>query len=122
MVKNLLTTRETWVQSLGWEDPMKEGMATHSNILAWRIPWPEEPVGCKESDMTEGLSTVQHSQYFFGISKKYIKILGYCFYPPILPPAVIGCYLAHSENSLGTERPWVKNLCFVRLMSLDNSP
>ena len=53
MVKNLPTMRETWVQSLGWEDPMKEGMATHSNILAWRIPWTEEPVGCKESDMTE---------------------------------------------------------------------
>ena len=38
MVKNLLAMRETWVQSLGWEDPLKEGMATHSSILAWRIP------------------------------------------------------------------------------------
>ena len=35
--------RETWVQSLGWEDPLEEGMATHSSILAWRIPWTEEP-------------------------------------------------------------------------------
>ena len=34
-----------WVQSLGQEDPVKEGMATHSSILAWRIPWTEEPVG-----------------------------------------------------------------------------
>ena len=36
---------ETWVQSLGWEDPLEKGMATHSNILAWRIPWTEEPGG-----------------------------------------------------------------------------
>ena len=44
-VKNLLAMRETWVQSLGWEDPLEEGMATHSSILAWRIPWREEPSG-----------------------------------------------------------------------------
>ena len=39
LVKNLPATRETWVQSLGWEDPLEEGRATHSSILAWRIPW-----------------------------------------------------------------------------------
>ena len=38
MVKNLPTMWETWVQSLGWEDPLEEGMASHSSILAWRIP------------------------------------------------------------------------------------
>ena len=38
MVKNPPGMRETWVQSLGWEDPLEEGMATHSSILAWRIP------------------------------------------------------------------------------------
>ena len=38
MVKNLLAMKETWVRSLGWEDPQEEGMATHSSILAWRIP------------------------------------------------------------------------------------
>ena len=38
-------TQETWVWSLGWEDPLKEEMATHSRILAWRIPWTEEPGG-----------------------------------------------------------------------------
>ena len=37
-VKNLLLMRKTWVQSLGWEDPLEDGMATHSNILSWRIP------------------------------------------------------------------------------------
>ena len=45
MVKNLLVRQETWVQSLGWEDPLEEGMATHFSILAWRIPWKEEPGG-----------------------------------------------------------------------------
>ena len=43
MVKNLPVIRETWVQSLGWEDPLEKGMATHSSILAWRISWAEEP-------------------------------------------------------------------------------
>ena len=45
MVKNLRAMLKTWVQSLGWEDPLEEGMATHSSILAWRIPWTEEPGG-----------------------------------------------------------------------------
>ena len=43
MVKNLPAMLETWVQSLGGEDPLEEGRATHSSILAWRIPWTEEP-------------------------------------------------------------------------------
>ena len=43
MVKNVPAMWETQVQSLGWEDPLEEGMATHSSILAWRIPWIEEP-------------------------------------------------------------------------------
>ena len=38
-------TQETWVRSLGWEDSLEKGMATHSSILAWRIPWTEEPEG-----------------------------------------------------------------------------
>ena len=42
-VKNPPGMRETWVQSLGWEDSLEEGMATHSTILAWRLPWTEEP-------------------------------------------------------------------------------
>ena len=50
---------ETWVRSLGCRDPLEEGMATHFSILAWRIPWTEEPSspwGHKESDMTEQLN------------------------------------------------------------------
>ena len=60
--KNLPAMQETRVQSLGRKDPLKTGMATHSSILAWRIPWTEEPCGChspwghQESDMTELLT------------------------------------------------------------------
>ena len=43
MVKNLPAMRETWLQLLGWEDSLKKGMTTHSSILAWKIPWTEEP-------------------------------------------------------------------------------
>ena len=45
MVKYLPTMQETWVSSLGWEDLLKKGLATHSTILAWKIPWTEEPDG-----------------------------------------------------------------------------
>ena len=57
LVKNLPAIQETWVRSLGLEDPLEKGMATHSSILAWRIPWTEElgrlqPMGSQEPDMT----------------------------------------------------------------------
>ena len=45
LVKNLLAMRETWVRSLGWEDPQEENMATYSSVFALRIPWIEEPGG-----------------------------------------------------------------------------
>ena len=56
-VKNLPTMQETWVQSLGEEDPLDKGMATHFRILAWEIPWREAPgglqsMGSQKSDMT----------------------------------------------------------------------
>ena len=53
-VKDPPAMQETWVRSLGWEDPLEEGIATHSSILPWRIPW-----GSKESDTTERLTTAQ---------------------------------------------------------------
>ena len=64
VVKNAPVMQETRVQSLGREDPLEKGMATRYRILAWRIPWPEEPgwlqsVGCKESDTTERLTLCQ---------------------------------------------------------------
>ena len=57
MVKNLPAVQETWVQSLGWEEPLEEVMATHSSILAWRIPWTEEPRGLQSM----GLQRVGHN-------------------------------------------------------------
>ena len=56
MVKNETTMWETWVQSLGWEDPLEEGMATHSSILAGESPWTEEPGGLQSM----GLQRVGH--------------------------------------------------------------
>ena len=61
LVNNPPAIRETWVQSLGWEDPLEKETATHSSILAWKIPWTEEPgglqsMGSQESDTTERLS------------------------------------------------------------------
>ena len=55
-VKNPPAIQETRVQSLGWEDPLEKGMATHSSILAWRIPWAEEPGGLQ----SVGLQRVRH--------------------------------------------------------------
>ena len=54
MVKNLPAMRETSVQSLGQEDPLEKGMATHSSILAWRIPWTEEPGGLQSMRLQRG--------------------------------------------------------------------
>ena len=59
-LKRLLAMLENWVRSLGWEDPLEKRMATHSGIVAWRIPWTEElgglqSMGRKESDTTEQL-------------------------------------------------------------------
>ena len=45
LVKNLPAVQKTWVQSLGWEDPLEKEKATHSSILAWRIPWTIQPMG-----------------------------------------------------------------------------
>ena len=55
-VKNLPAVQETQVQSLGWEDPLKKDMATHSSILAWKIPWTKEPAGLQSM----GLQRVRH--------------------------------------------------------------
>ena len=50
MVKNLSAMQETQGQSLGWEDPLEKGIATHFSILAWRIPWTEEPGGLQSME------------------------------------------------------------------------
>ena len=58
MVKNQLVMRETQIRSLGWEDPLEKGMATHSSIPAWRIPWTEEPGGLQSM----GLHRIGHDR------------------------------------------------------------
>jgi len=72
MAKNLPATQENQVRSLGQEDSLEKGMATHSSILAWNLPWTEEPGelrsrGRRESDMTERLALS------FSISTKYLN-------------------------------------------------
>ena len=73
LVKNLLIMWETWVHFLDWEDPLEKGTATHSRILAWRIPWNH-----KELDMTEQLSLSD---------LPYSKLLGvfWCFLGKSIP-------------------------------------
>ena len=51
--KNLPAMQETWVQSVGWKDPLEKGVATHSSILAWRSPWTEEPGGLQVHGVTK---------------------------------------------------------------------
>ena len=68
MVKNLPAMLENWVQFLGQEDPLWKGMATHSSVLAWEIPWTEEPgrlqsTGSQELDTTERLNPY-HKPYY----------------------------------------------------------
>ena len=68
MVKSPLAMEETWIQSLGQEDPLEKGIATHTNILAWRIPWTEEPGGltflriAKSQTRLKQLGTYVHTQ------------------------------------------------------------
>ena len=64
--------QETWVRSLGQEDPLEEGMTTHSSILAWRIPWTEEPGGLQSIELqrvrrdSSDLAHAQGTDPFFG--------------------------------------------------------
>ena len=66
MVKNLPTVQETWVPTLGWEDPLEKEMETCSSILVWKIPWTEEPSrlyspwGCRQLDVTEHTHTPKY--------------------------------------------------------------
>ena len=70
MVKNLPVMQETWVQCLGQKDPLEKGIATHSSILAWRIPWTEEPGG----PQSMGLQRVGHDRAINTYTPKSILI------------------------------------------------
>ena len=88
-VKNLPAMQETWVLSLGWKDPLEKAMATHSSILAWRIPWTEEtdglysPWGCKQLDTTE--------QYLF-VWQYSITYIYHTFFSHSLVNGHLGCF------------------------------
>ena len=77
MVNNLPAMQESWVRSLGQENPLEKGMAAHSSILVWRIPWTEEPgklqsMESQESDTTEQLT----HRTFLGVSSPFGSIMG----------------------------------------------
>ena len=108
-VKNLLEMQDTQVWSLGWEDPLEKGMATHSSILAWRIPWTEEPGGLQSM----GLQRIGHDwtiNTFF--------LLTVVFITPLCPQT------SHIELKLHLQMWWrkdwikkFKNLPSARLTS-----
>ena len=63
MAQNPAAMQETWVPSLGWEDPLEKGKATHSSILAWKIPWTEEPGGLLSMGLHGLLSIPLYAKY-----------------------------------------------------------
>ena len=81
VVKNLSAKAEdieTWVQALGWGDPLEEGMATHSSILAWRIPWTEEPGGLRFIGLQRiehDWSDLAHVHTFYTLATLYISYI-----------------------------------------------
>ena len=82
LVKNLPAVQETRVRFLGRKDPLEKEMAAHSSILAWRIPWTEEPgrlqsLGSQESDMTERLNRHHHHDLYTKKKKKKVYIYIY---------------------------------------------
>ena len=80
LVKNLPAMWEIWVRSLGWEDPLEKEKATHSSLLAWRIPW-IIPLGHKESDTTGQLSLYSYFTmlYWFLLYSKENQLFVYVY-------------------------------------------
>ena len=106
--------RETWVQSMGWEDPLEEGMATHSSIVAWKIPMDRGAwqaivhAVAKGLDTTEQLSPAQHNNYYlpsavFVLSSWYFCnkpfLVSFCQMRKLKPRKVIWQILSHHSNS-----------------------
>ena len=106
LLKNLPAVWETWVQSLGWEDPLEKGKATHSSILAWRISWTIQSVqsmGCKESDRTEWLSL-----HFIRLSYIILKFIYQNSYAAIRIPLCMHACSVMSDSLWphGLYSPW----------------
>ena len=74
VVKNPPAMQVTWVRSLGWEDPLEKEMATHSGILAWEIPWTEEPGGLQSMGSKESDTTVTNTHTHACRAKVYLSL------------------------------------------------
>ena len=93
MVKNLTAMQETWVTSLGQEGPLEKGMATHSSILAWEIPWTKEP----DELQSMGLQRVRHD-----LATKQQQQSNCCYFCPLdglLARIHVGQYICQSFQS-----------------------
>ena len=108
LVKNLPVMQKTWAWSLEWEDPWEKEMATHSSILAWRIPWTAEPsglqsMGLQQSDTTEPLSLSGNRNtvlcdilcmsecIIFPLAQRILTI--FVPWAPLIPGDAYGCFL-----------------------------
>ena len=120
-VKNLPTMQETWVRSLGWEDPLEKGKATHSRILAWRILWTEESGRQQSMGSVHGVRKKTHQiSVDFNISfLSFLQIM----YPWLLPPGGDFLHFLHSvchweAVEIGTTSPPKENVAlFVQVIS-----
>ena len=87
--------QEAWVSSLGREDPLEKEMTTHSSILAWRIPWTEEPgglhVGCKELDMMEQLTLALHFHSVYRL--RSLRVCEQCLYDFCVSPVILTLHI-----------------------------
>ena len=107
MVKNLPVIQETWVQSLSWEDPLEEEMATHSNILAWKISWTEEPGGYSQR-VTKSPTQLSNKHFHFftsiieniKIKANYICLLIYESEKRCVSCSVVSTSMWPRDNSL----------------------
>ena len=101
MVNNLPAVRETWVQSLCWEDPLEKGIATHSSILAWRIPWTEEPSRL-QSTRSQRIGHDWATSLSFSFTRLIIatdlKALSYSIHSPEKMLILASCILKFSSN------------------------
>ena len=112
-IKNLPVTWETWLLSLGWEDPLEKGMATHSSILAWRIPWTEKPGRLQSM----GLQRVRHNWATFtfhgnlednGVLRKRVQTVDFCNWSGKDSGRVVW-----SPGSQVESNPYLAQICLV---------
>ena len=78
MVKNLPDEQETWVRSLGWEDPLEKGLATHSSILAWRIPWAVHGVAESQTRLS-GFHFIYHIRIIYQCALCPSELMKHCY-------------------------------------------